>query len=75
MVWKGGYIMPIKRYQLIIFTQNSCNRQFAANFSIEAIMKLFRKQYNITEIEVYEFSNVIKDYQYLFTIKFEKGLI
>lgn len=67
--------MPVKHYQLIIFTRNSCNRQFSTNFSVDAIMKLFRKRYDITEIEIYKFSNIIRDYQYLFTIKFEKGLI
>ena len=67
--------MPVKKYQYIIFTRCACSRQFENNFNIEKIMKLYRKHYNIIEIEIYKFSQALNDYQYLFTIVFEKGLI
>ena len=42
---------------------------------LQRALELYGKHNTITEIEVYKYLPLLKDYKYLCTIKFDRGLL
>lgn len=67
--------MMLKKYMLIIFTQEECRRSMTNTPPLQRALELHSKDKTITEIEAYKYISVLKDYKYLCTIKFDRGLL
>lgn len=67
--------MMLKKYMLIIFKPSECCRSMTNTSPLQRALELHGKDTNITEIEAYKYISVLKDYKYLCTIKFDRGLL
>ena len=67
--------MMLKRYMLIIFKPGECCRSMTNTPPLQRAIELYGKDKIITEIEVYKYLSVLKDYRYICTIKFDRGLL
>lgn len=66
--------MILKNHMLIIFKTGECRRSMTNSPPLQRALELHSEDKTITEIEVYKYISVLKDYKYLCTIKFNKGL-
>ena len=60
---------------LVIFKPGECFRSMTNSPPLQRVLELHRKDNKITEVEVYKLSGVTKDYEYVCTIKFDRGLL
>lgn len=67
--------MMLKNHMLIIFKPGECCRSMTNSPPLERALELHSRDKAITEIEVYRYISVLKDYKYLCTIKFDRGLL
>lgn len=67
--------MMLKRYMLIIFKPGECRRSMTNTPPLQRAIELYGKDNTITEIEAYKYLSVLKDYRYICTIKFDRGLL
>lgn len=67
--------MMLKNHMLIIFKPGECCRSMTNSPPLQRALELHGKDNTITEIEVYKYLSVLKDYKYLCTIKFDRGLL
>ena len=67
--------MMLKNYMLIIFKSEICCRSMTNTPPLQRALELHGENNAITEIEIYKYLRVQKDYKYLCTIKFDKGLL
>ena len=72
MVWKGDLIM--NTYMMIIYSENK--RAIRVFFKTDNLFLSVRKYHLKTthSMEVYKYNKGIKDYVYIFTIFFDRGL-
>ena len=67
--------MTLKNYMLIIFKSERSFRSMTNTPPLQRALELYGENDAITEIEIYKYLKVQKDYKYLCTIKFDKGLL
>lgn len=67
--------MMLKNYMLIIYKPGKCCRSMTNTPPLQRALELHGKDNTITEIEVYKHLSTLKDYKYLCTIKFDRGLL
>lgn len=60
---------------LIIFKSDRSCRSMTNTQPLQRALELHGENNAITEIEIYKYLKVQKDYKYLCTIKFDKGLL
>ena len=60
---------------LIVFQNDRCCRSMTNTSPLQRALDLHGENNAITEIEIYKYLKVQKDYKYLCTIKFDKGLL
>lgn len=65
----------LKNYMLIIFKSEICRRSITNTPPLQKALELHGENKSITEIEIYKYLKVQKDYKYLCTIKFDKELL
>lgn len=64
-----------KNYMLIIFKSEKHCRSMTNTPPLQRALKLHGENNTITEIEIYKYLPVQKDYKYLCTIKFDRCLL
>lgn len=67
--------MMLKSYMLVIFKPGESYRSMTNSPPLQRVLELRRKYNSITDVEVYKLSGVTKDYEYVCTIKFDRGLL
>lgn len=67
--------MMLKNYMLIIFQSKNWFRSMTDTPPFQRALKLHSEHSTITEIEIYKYLPLQKDYKYLCTIKFDKALL
>ena len=67
--------MMLKNYMLIIFQSKNWFRSMTNTPPLQRALKLHGECKTITEIEIYKYLPIQKDYKYLCTIKFDRDLL
>ena len=68
--------MMLKQYMLIIFKKGgNSKRSMTDTPPLQRAIELHSMCNDVEVIEVYKFSSALRDYKYICTIKFDRGLL